>query len=252
MNDTASNQKELRIERFKSVLTEAMITNQYTQRKLCEELGITIGTMTKYLRGAVDPNRVATEIQAALAKTLGKTTDALLHYYASGDYGSELTMQQVVSWCTSQMSQSDIPVLLAAISRGSDPLLKGSNAPALPPGTEDVVLTEADVEFFSQTIDGAMQFLMDRGITHEKAWRRIAYQLDEMECDEQEISEMQTMFSGKCEYSVEFLKAKLVHFRGKGFDTCPCLKALNTFDVLAEYKPLTQLSEASKALYAMA
>lgn len=252
MNDKASNQKELRIERFKSVLTEAMIVNQYTQRKLCEELGITIGTMTKYLRGAVDPNRVATEIQAALAKALGKTTDALLHYYASGDYGSELTMQQVVSWCTSQMAQSDIPVLLAAISRGSDPLLKGSNPSALPPGKPEFVITEADVEFFSQTIDGAMQFLMDRGISHEKAWRKIAYQLDEMECDEQEISEIQTLFNGTCEYSVEFLKTKLLHFSGKGFDTCPCLKALNTFDVLAEYKPFTELMKQTKAAYAMA
>ena len=252
MNDTSNNQKELRIERFKSVLTEAMISNQYTQRKLCEELGITIGTMTKYLRGAVDPNRVATEIQAALARTLGKTTDALLHYYASGDYGSELTMQQVVSWCTSQMSQSDIPVLLAAISRGSDPLLKGSSPTALLPGKPEFVFTEADVEFFSQTIDGAMQFLMDRGISHEKAWRKIAYQLDEMECDEQEISEIQTLFNGTCEYSVEFLKTKLLHFSSKGFDTCPCLKALNTFDVLSEYKPLTELMKQTKAAFAMA
>ena len=250
MNDTANTQKELRIERFKSVLTEAMITNQYTQRKLCDELGITIGTMTKYLRGAVDPNRVATEIQAALAKTLGKTTDALLHYYASGDYGSELTMQQVVSWCTSQMAQSDIPVLLAAISRGSDPLLKESNPVALPPAQESAGVTEADVELFSQMISGAMQLLNDKGINQRKAWRQIAFQLDEMECTDQEIDDIQSMFNGEIEYSVEWLQGKLTHFRAKGFDNCPCIKALESFDVLVDYKPLTSIS--SKATLVMA
>ena len=250
MNDTANTQKELRIERFKSVLTEAMITNQYTQRKLCDELGITIGTMTKYLRGAVDPNRVATEIQAALAKTLGKTTDALLHYYASGDYGSELTMQQVVSWCTSQMAQSDIPVLLAAISRGSDPLLKGIDPAALPPAQESAGVTEADVELFSQMISGAMQLLNDKGINQRKAWRQIAFQLDEMECTDQEIDDIQSMFNGEIEYSVEWLQEKLTHFRAKGFDNCPCIKALESFDVLVDYKPLTSIS--SKATLVMA
>ena len=250
MNDTANTHKELRIERFKSVLTEAMITNQYTQRKLCDELGITIGTMTKYLRGAVDPNRVATEIQAALAKTLGKTTDALLHYYASGDYGSELTMQQVVSWCTSQMAQSDIPVLLAAISRGSDPLLKGSNPVALPPAQESAGVTEADVELFSQMISGAMQLLNDKGINQRKAWRQIAFQLDEMECTDQEIDDIQSMFNGEIEYSVEWLQGKLTHFRAKGFDNCPCIKALKSFDVLVDYKPLETVS--TKATLVMA
>ena len=248
MNDTANTQKELRIERFKSVLTESMITNQYTQRKLCDELGITIGTMTKYLRGAVDPNRVATEIQAALARTLGKTTDALLHYYASGDYGSELTMQQVVSWCTSQMSQGDIPVLLAAISRGSDPLLKGSEPPALPQTVRGV--TEADAALFGQMISGAMQLLNEKGINERKAWRQIAFQLDEMECEEQEISDIQSMFNGEVEYSVEWLQAKFTHFRAKGFDNCPCITALKSFDVLADFKPLETVS--SKATLVMA
>ena len=248
MNDTANTQKELRIERFKSVLTESMITNQYTQRKLCDELGITIGTMTKYLRGAVDPNRVATEIQAALAKSLGKTTDALLHFYESGDYGSELTMQQVVSWCTSQMSQGDIPVLLAAISRGSDPLLKGSEPPALPQTVRGV--TEADAALFGQMISGAMQLLNEKGINERKAWRQIAFQLDEMECEEQEISDIQSMFNGEVEYSVEWLQAKFTHFRAKGFDNCPCITALKSFDVLADFKPLETVS--SKATLVMA
>ena len=248
MKDTSTQQKEVRIERFKSVLTESMITNQYTQRKLCDELGITIGTMTKYLRGAVDPNRVATEIQAALAKSLGKTTDALLHFYESGDYGSELTMQQVVSWCTSQMSQGDIPVLLAAISRGSDPLLKGSEPPALPQTVRGV--TEADAALFGQMISGAMQLLNEKGINERKAWRQIAFQLDEMECEEQEISDIQSMFNGEVEYSVEWLQAKFTHFRAKGFDNCPCITALKSFDVLADFKPLETVS--SKATLVMA
>lgn len=250
MNDTANTQKDVRIERFKSVLTEAMVINQYTQRKLCEELGITIGTMTKYLRGAVDPNRVATEIQAALAKTLGKTTDALLHYYASGDYGSELTMQQVVSWCTSQMAQSDIPVLLAAISRGSDPLLKAIDPVALPQAHKSPGVTEADVELFGQMISGAMKLLNDKGINQRKAWRQIAFQLDEMECNDQEIDEIQSMFNGEIEYSVRWLQEKLTHFSEKGFDNCPCCIALKSFDALADYKPLETVS--TKATLVMA
>ena len=63
MKATPEQQKE----RFVQSLKQALIANKYSQRELCEALGITIGTLTKYLRGAVDPYKVGVAIMRNLA-----------------------------------------------------------------------------------------------------------------------------------------------------------------------------------------
>ena len=40
-------------DRFSQALTMAMVKNQYSQRKLCEAMDITMGTMTKYFKGKI-------------------------------------------------------------------------------------------------------------------------------------------------------------------------------------------------------
>ena len=77
-------------------LKQALIANKYSQRELCEALGITIGTLTKYLRGSVDPSKVGVAIMRKLAHELGLTTNTLMDYFDfTGEYRSTLSIDDV-------------------------------------------------------------------------------------------------------------------------------------------------------------
>lgn len=91
-----------------------------SQRELCERLGITIGTMTKYLRCTIEPFKVGLGIQRRLAKELGVTLDALVNYYESGDYATEVTLEDVESWIRSSAGQADMPVLMKSMSDAAE------------------------------------------------------------------------------------------------------------------------------------
>ena len=102
--------------RFVNALTTALVSNRYSQRKLCAEIGVTIGTMTKYMRGSINPFKVGTEVQERLARSLGQSLTSLLAYYRTGEYASQITREDVTSWIRSEGAQEDIPFILDATS----------------------------------------------------------------------------------------------------------------------------------------
>lgn len=103
------------VQRFIKSLNQALVSNGFSQRDLCHELGISIGTMTKYLRGAVPPLRVGTGIQCRLARQLGVTLDALVSYYESGQYVTNVSVDDVASWIRSDAGQRDLPRIMASL-----------------------------------------------------------------------------------------------------------------------------------------
>ena len=131
-----STEKE-QIARFIACLNQAMVSGRLSQRQLCERIGITIGSLTKYLRGAVAPLRVGAGIQAALAKELGVTLDALVAYYEKGEYATAVSVEEVESWIRSEAGQQDLPRVMASLTDAGQRLLAGTVAvQALPPAPE--------------------------------------------------------------------------------------------------------------------
>lgn len=108
-----------RIERFIAALNQAMVLGSLSQRKLAAAIGVESGTFTKYLRGNVDPFKVGSAIQAALARQLGVTLDALMSFYEEGNYLSGVDVDQVESWIRSEAGQEDLPQLLEALQGAS-------------------------------------------------------------------------------------------------------------------------------------
>jgi len=102
--------------RFVNALRQSMISNRLSQRELCAEIGITIGTLTKYLRGSISPTKVGLEIQEKLAATLGVSLTALSAYYKTGEYVSRITIDDVTSWIKKESVQADMPLIMAAAS----------------------------------------------------------------------------------------------------------------------------------------
>lgn len=117
------------VERFKGSLFQAMAIHSWSQRELCERLGITIGTMTKYLKGAVEPFKVGLGIQACLARELGITLDALVAYYRTGEYETSVTLNDVEGWIRSSAAQEDMPALMKSLH---DAALRSARSAAEP------------------------------------------------------------------------------------------------------------------------
>lgn len=103
------------VQQFIKALNQATVANRLSQRGLSEAIGIKIGTLTKYLRGAVHPMKVGVGIQSRLAEALGVTLDALVAYYRYGHYMTSVSLDEVESWIRSDAGQQDLPVLMASL-----------------------------------------------------------------------------------------------------------------------------------------
>lgn len=106
-----------RTERFIAALGQAMVVNKFSQRALASFCGVTIGAITKYLRGEVAPENTSFGVQLHLARALGVTVDSLWRYYDTGEYASGLSVDDVESWLRSESGQEDLPVLMDSLQQ---------------------------------------------------------------------------------------------------------------------------------------
>lgn len=112
----ASGQPSPAVVRFGKALRQAMVVNRLSERQMAARLGITSGTTQKYFRGEVDPMRVSTAVNKALAGLLGVTTDQLVAYYESGEFDKEvvggITFEEVTAWLRSPAGAEHIGTVL--------------------------------------------------------------------------------------------------------------------------------------------
>lgn len=133
-----TDEERLQIKRFVQAIGHALVSGGMSQRELCSRLGISVGTMTKYLRGTVAPLKVGTGIQSLLAHELGVTLDALVTYYETGQYGTHVSLDEVASWIRSDAGQQDLPEIMASLQEagsrwiGAAPAMAGVAPVALP------------------------------------------------------------------------------------------------------------------------
>lgn len=117
------------IERFIKALRTALIgPPELSQRDLCAAVGVSIGSMSKYLRGEVSPFKVGLEIQSKLAKTLGHSLDSLMLYYETGEWESDLTLEDVTSWLQSQAGAEDFAAVMQSLAIASSRVTGGAPA----------------------------------------------------------------------------------------------------------------------------
>jgi transcriptional regulator with XRE-family HTH domain len=128
LTERHSETELVQIKRFIKAISQALISNGFSQRDLCERLGISVGTLTKYLRGAVAPMRVGLGIQKGLADQLGVTIDALVAYYVEGAYATAVTLDDVASWIRSDAGQTDLPQIMASLQEAGQRWIGSSSA----------------------------------------------------------------------------------------------------------------------------
>ena len=131
MPKSSSTPHESQIKYFIQALNHAQVIGtslnqgkKLSQRDVCEIIGITIGTYTKYQRGQVHPTDVRSGIMRKLAKHLGVTTDSLFHYFETGEYSDPVGIDSVVSFIQSEAGTKDYPRILHALTLNSKENIK--------------------------------------------------------------------------------------------------------------------------------
>ena len=237
--------------RFVQKLKQAQENNQYSQRKLCDVLGITIGTLTKYNRGDVNPFHVCAPIIRNLAKELGITSDTLLSYIETGNYTSIIKIDDVTSWIRSEAGPGDLASLLlalhdsASIKKGVDPSNKTSFTWP--------VFTDEEAKEWCMGVYKTIRHLgtqlhqSTRGawaLVEEILIDKCKLKSDEMD-QTWEIAVRGHIASGK------ELTDMRAHYYNKFKDHSPLIFALKRFKELENFEPLTMCSElftATKAI----
>ena len=227
-------------ERFVQSLKQALIANKYSQRELCEALGITIGTLTKYLRGAVDPSKVGVAIMRNLAKELGFTTNTLLNYFETGEYQSSLTIDDVASWIQSEAGHADLPVLLTAMTRSTEKAapVEPLNSVADPlPASPVGHYTDEQAKHFQSVMQGALGDLRTKGLSARKAWALVEDVLKGRLASE-EIDFTYDVMTGGVDLTADIMNSVSTRLVAAFPVCCPVVEGLMEMKELKDYQPL--------------
>ena len=98
-------------ERFVCLLKEVLVKKGISQRELSRRLGIKIGTLTRYLKGDVNPYDVKLGIQRALTEELGVTMASLYAKLDGTEAPTDITVRDVTSWIKTNATPEDMATL---------------------------------------------------------------------------------------------------------------------------------------------
>ena len=119
-------------QRFVKAIRTALVGPPgYSQRELSAAIGVTCGSLSKYLRSEVAPGKVGFDVQVKLAAALGHSIESLNHYYETGEWESELTLEDVTGWLQSSAGAEDLPAVMQSLTIAST-RIAGVDASAAP------------------------------------------------------------------------------------------------------------------------
>lgn len=196
-------------QRFIAALGQAMVVNKLSQRGIADRCGVTIGAITKYLRGEVEPDNASFRVQRRLAEALGVTVDSLWKYYESGEYSSGVSIRDIEGWLRSEARQEDLPVLMDALREAGTRWLQNkgcSGESSVDEGVEE----EQPYLWPREELEAAKvpdRMLQRLGLTEE-----VLEALDQGEYDEDVVE----AFSLACNYDVEAVREAFAERRPIG------------------------------------
>ena len=146
-----------------------------------------MGTMTKYFKGKI-ADKVNVMIMHRLAKALGITTDNLLAFIETGEYKSELTIDDVAAWIRTH-GQEDLPVILAALT-------EASNTPKTVQPEWNGYSDEEAAEFCNGIHDSLSKLVKETGTGVREIWKKLEAELLTRGVVEQEVEVLHDVAMG--------------------------------------------------------
>lgn len=239
LGNPSEAERQVNRDRFVQSLKQALVANKYSQRELCDALGITIGTLTKYLRGAVDPSKVGVAIMRKLAAELGFTTNTLLDYFETGEYRSNLSIDDVASWIRSEAGQKDLPELLMALQENTASAANTIQPVALPEEPVWPGFTDEEAETWCNSMHDCVKHLAaEQGTSLRGVWPMIEQELIPLKLSNAEMDELWEVTIAGAVVTGNELTDVSKRYAGRFDEPCPLTKALKKFEELSNYKPL--------------
>ena len=233
---------KLQIERFIQSLNQLMVAQKLSQRKASEKIEITIGTMTKYLRGEVNPFDVKTRITRNLARELGMTPDALYSFYETGVYKDDLSISDVVSWIKSTSKFDDLPSILEALSV-SQSYKKEEKPVATSPRIAAIPKKPSAADCKRIGILGTQHFQniqREEVLSAKEAWQLFKKQESIKPMPKEHLNGILDVFRGEETFTLD-----MYINTGLAYGACPVLKAFKTMsDVPLESEHVQLIKEA--------
>jgi len=215
------------IQRFIESLNQAMVMHQISQRKLGDEMGVSIGTITKYLRGEVNPFDVRTRITRNLAGLLGITPDALFDYYDTGEYKNTLTIKDVESWIRSTSETKDLPRILAALSASQKNIQKQESEEEEKVVTPPPIPTAEELKRFGSLLAEHFQAIRKYEVLNTReVWQLFTDQDYAKGIKQDDLNDVQDILTGEMPVT-----AKIVEKFGAAYGRCPIVA---TFRVMSK------------------
>lgn len=227
-----------RCRHFIEVLNDVRARRSWSQRKLCDEMDITIGTLTKYLRGVVDPGRVGSDKLRRLAACRGVTLDSLMRYFDTGVFSESLTIDDVASWIRSEAGQQDLPVLLSALTDSSCP----RDLPVVDIRKPVYSFSDDEANEFTGYIKEAMKSLQ-KGRSSREIWRHCEETFSEMPLQPAEIDVLHDLLMGTIVMDGEVFTKNVIQFSDRFPGVCPLVVSLQKLDEQHEIAALDSASE---------
>ena len=230
------------VRRFIESLNQAMVMHDISQRKLGDEIGVSIGTITKYLRGEVNPFDVRSRITRNLAIKLGITTEALYKFYDTGEYKDTLTIKDVESWIRSTSESKDLPRILSALSV-SQKKLQGEDSPkskaVVEKNAEPPKPSKAEIAKFGKLLADHFQKIRKyEALNTRETWQLFLKQDYAKSLSEKHLDQAQDVLTGEIELTPEIIEGF-----GKAYGRCPIYMVFSRMSDVEFSAELAELHE---------
>jgi len=212
------------VERFIHLLTEALVVNRVSQRELAERLGITIGTLTKYLRGEVFPLNVKAYIHQKLAKLVGVSTDSLFDYYETGQFTegkSSVNLEQVGAWLRNFAGTDEISAVLEHLSAAHRRVNSGSSESNESQSETESWTDERAAEYSRVLRESFQEIAEEKALGELEAWGELCATSSQREKPSGYVQMCQGVLANKLVLTAEMAEAIITEY-----GTCPARDAL--------------------------
>lgn len=197
-------------DRFVVLLKEILVKKGISQRELSRRLGIKIGTLTRYLKGDVNPYDVKLGIQRALTEEMGVNMSALYARLDGTDAPSDLSVKDVSSWIRSTATPEDMAQLFQSQQEAQLRHLErlSAGAKTTRPGWIQIDDERAEVvsglqnHFFEKITEA-------KGLSKKEAWAELRSHV-EIFMNDKETSKMQEVAFGMDTWPPELLEETIL------------------------------------------
>ena len=197
-------------ERFVALLKELLVKKGISQRELSRRLGIKIGTLTRYLKGHVNPYDVKLGIHRALTDEMGVNMDTLYARLDGTETASELSVKDISAWIRSVATPEDMTTLFQSQQEAQLRHLERLTAGVKTARADWIPIDDERAEALSGLQNYFFEKLSEaKGLSKRESWAQLKPHL-EIFMSDTEIAKAQEVVFGIDTWSPEALEESIL------------------------------------------